>query len=310
MLRREPPSRRVSRLAATVSVLASVLLFSGLEASGAVAAPAGLPGPPPTAGQGFPLPPPPGQGPPGQPLGPPVTLPYATSRPGLLSGYAPLRGNRIKLQIACGSGGRAGLSVPAVTSRTLASSRYKCSGRRGTLAFTLAKPVAREIGRAGNVLARIAFKTGRVSLTVGPRVPATDVWTSFYGLRCNTPTPAQGQLTAPNFTATPRAITIDVRPWLVWYTSATGWQWLGTGGPGVSRWYRWTATPNGVAEWQPPSRPISPWMWSPITVSPGRGTYVVAVFEAIYWYSRPAYVWRYARSGPSAQTNTTYCAYP
>ena len=109
---------------------------------------------------------------------------------------------------------------------------------------------------------------------------------------------------APNFTVTP-ATTIDVRPWLAWYTAATGWQWLGTDGPDASRWYRWTGTPDGVAEWHTPSGAINPWTWGPISISPGQGTYVIAVLEAVYWYSHPVYVWRFAHSYPTSP----YCAY-
>lgn len=97
--------------------------------------------------------------------------------------------------------------------------------------------------------------------------------------------------------------------WLAWYTDATGWHWQGTVAASASRWYRWTAIPSGVAEWRTPGGEITPWNWSPISVTPGHGTYVIAVFEAIYWYSHPQYVWSYARSGEGVGAVTTYCAY-
>jgi hypothetical protein len=177
--------------------------------------------------------------------------------------------------------------------------------------LSFAKASAQRIARSGTVLARLSLKQGqvtyRLSLAVGASTPITSVWTSFYGLRCGTGD--QAQLQAPNFSSEPTATTIDVRPWLAWYTSKTGWQWLGTAGPGASAWYWWTATPTGVAEWQQ-SGTVTPWTWAPVSITPGHDTYLVAVFEAIYWYGNPTYVWQNARSGPNAQTISTYCAYP
>jgi hypothetical protein len=34
------------------------------------------------------------------------------------------------------------------------------------------------------------------------------------------------------------------------------------------------------------------------------------VFEVVYWYSHPVYVWQYARSGAGGSANVTYCDYP
>ena len=45
--------------------------------------------------------------------------------------------------------------------------------------------------------------------------------------------------------------------------------------------------------------------WGPISVSPGQGAYVIAVLEAVYWYSHPVYVWEYAHSYPTSP----YCAF-
>jgi hypothetical protein len=181
-------------------------------------------------------------------------------------------------------------------------------GGRGTASFTLSKRVAGQITRSGSVLAGVTFKQGaateQLSVMVGPSPPSPDFWTSAFGLECSSPGSNQAELLAPNFTVTP-ATTIDVRPWLAWYTTATGWQWLGTEGPNASRWYRWTGTPDGVAEWHTPSGGINPWTWGPVSVSPGNGAYVIAVLEAVYWYSHPVYVWRYAHSYPSSP----YCGY-
>jgi hypothetical protein len=226
---------------------------------------------------------------------------------------AQLNGSRLAVQVACTAGGRADLSVPAMGASTLAQSTYKCSRGRSTVKLSLTPASAQRIVRSGSVLARLSLKQGsltqRLSLALGPRAAGTSVWTSVFGLRCGAAGSYQAQLLAPNFSSQPTATTIDVRPWLASCTSKTGWQWLGTAGPGRSAWYRWTSTPSGVAEWQQAGT-VNPWTWAPISVSPGHGTYVVAVFEAIYWYSHPSYVWQNARSGPDANTIVPYCAYP
>jgi hypothetical protein len=175
--------------------------------------------------------------------------------------------------------------------------------------LVLAATAASRIARSAYTLALITFTqsnlTERRSVALGAKTPAFGTWTSVYGLECGAPGSYQALLQAPNFEDT-TSTTISVRPWLAWYTSATGWQWQGTAGPDRSNWYSWTATPTGVAEWQQTG---SPWTWGPISVSGGHGTYVVAVFEAIYWYGHPSYVWSNARSSPNT-TTLTYCAYP
>lgn len=296
-------------IACAVGLALACLVFAAdVGQAKAAGAPAGLPGPPPGAGTGFPLPPPPAQAPPGEPSGPSATIPFASSGPGLLSGSAGLSGRRLRLQVACSAGGRAALSVPGLGRGTVAQARYKCVAGRSTVSFSLAQRTTQQITRGGSVLARVAFKQGgateNLSVMVGPRPVTPGFWTSVFGLECGAPGAGQTELLAPNFTVTP-STTIDVRPWLAWYTAATGWQWLGTDGPNASRWYRWTGTPAGVAEWQTPSGTVSPWTWGPINVTPGHGTYVIAVLEAIYWYSHPVYVWQYAHSYPSSP----YCAF-
>lgn len=297
-------------LAALLCALA-VMAFCTAQTAHADSPPPGLPGPPPGAGTGFPLPPPPGQAPGPAPLGPPTTIPTRVSGPGLLSGTAALRGTRVTLSIACAVGGRASLNAPSAANGTLATARYRCSRRRASVRLSLPAGAASRIGRIGQVLASVKFvqpgATERASLILAARPQSASFWTSVFGLRCNRPG-YQAQLLAPNFSDT-LSTTIDVRPWLAWYTPATGWQWLGTLGVNASRWYRWTATPTGVAEWRTPAG-ITPWTWSPISVTPGHGAYVIAVFEAIYWYDHPEYVWSYARSGQGASAVSTYCAYP
>ena len=100
-------------------------------------------------------------------------------------------------------------------------------------------------------------------------------------------------LVAPNFTVTPSAI-IDVRPWFAFYTPSNGWRWLGTTGVNSSSWYRWSATPTGVATWMTPAGALNPWTWAPLPVRPGQQTYAITAFEVIYWYAHPRYVWAYA----------------
>ncbi len=305
------PIWRVRRRHATYTVglaLVCLAFATDIGQAKAAGAPPALPGPPPGAATGLPLPPAPAQAPSPEPSGAAVTIPLAPSGPGLLSGSAGLSGRRLGLQIACSAGGRAALSLPGVAVGTVAQAKYKCVGGRGTVSFLLAKRTTQRITSSGSVLANVTFKQGgtteHLSVTVGPRPATPGFWTSAFGLQCGAPGASQAELTAPNFTVTPTT-TIDVRPWLAWYTATTGWQWLGTEGPNASRWYRWTGTPDGVAEWQTPSGGINPWTWGPISVSPGQGAYVIAVFEAVYWYSHPVYVWAYAHSYPSSP----YCAY-
>jgi hypothetical protein len=269
----------------------------------------GLPGPPPGAGTGLPFPPAPGQAPPGQMSLPATSITGAAYGPGLLSGYTAVSGNGLPVPIACQGNGTARLSAAGVTVKTA----YKCSAGRGTIRFALTRSQARGIARSNDLIGALTLtqegRTERLSLSLGRSAPAPLFWTSAFGLLCNSGPSLSAQLVAPNFSSEPAPTTIDVRPWLAWYTSATGWQWLGARGPGSSTWYRWTATPTGVAEWQQPTG-INPWTWGPIAIVPGHGTYVIAVLEAVYWYSHPTTVWEYARSEPSPSTMTTYCAYP
>ncbi|MFL5861860.1 MAG: hypothetical protein ACJ780_13945 [Solirubrobacteraceae bacterium] len=223
-----------------------------------------------------------------------------------------LQGRAITLRLACSTGGNAVLSVPSIGGGALAHARYRCSRGRASVRLSLDAFGALWIARHRQVLAALTFAEGgsreRLSVTVATRPQPSSYWTSDFGLRCQRPS-YQATLLAPNFSDT-LSTTIDVRPWLAWYTAATGWRWLGTAGANASRWYRWTATATGVAEWQTPTGGVTPWTWSPISVAAGHGTYLVAVFEAIYWYSHPQYVWSYARAGDGPRSVTTYCAYP
>ena len=292
---------------ALLSVLMTAVLAASARAAGA---PPGLPGPPPGAGSGIPLPPAPGQPPPPEPSQSAITIPTSAGQPGLLNGFVGLSGKVLKVGIACQGAGSATLSAATVAPGTLAKARYRCSGGRSTIRLALTSTNAMKIARLADVLASLALKQGgattHLSLALGARAPAPTYWTSFFGFGCTADGSYEGVLTAPNFTDT-TPTTIDVRPWLAWYTAATGWQWEGTLGPNHSAWHQWTATPTGVAEWQPGGT-INPWTWGPISVTPGHGTYVLAVFDAVYWYSNPVYVWSYAASQPG--NLESYCAYP
>ena len=271
--------------------------------------PLGLPGPPPGAGTGLPLPPPPAQAPPPQTSLPAVNITGAPYGPGLLSGYSAVSGTKLPVTIACQANGKAQLRAGTVSVKTT----YRCSRGRSTIRFALTRAQAHSIATGTALVGALTLSQGaqtvRLSLSLGRSAPTPLFWTSAFGLGCAAGGPQSAQLVAPNFSSEPAPTTIDVRPWLAWYTSATGWQWLGARGPDSSTWYRWTATPTGVAEWQQPTG-INPWTWGPIGIAPGHGTYLIAVLEAVYWYSHPTTVWEYARSEPTSTTVTTYCAYP
>jgi len=292
------------RTAARALLLCS-LAFAATAGSASAAGPPGPPGPPPGAGSGFPLPPAPGQAPAPQASQSATAIPTTAAGPGLLNGFAGLSGRTVRVNIACRAGGNASLSANGKLGQT----KYRCSGGRSTVSFKLTKASASRVAHSGTTLATVALTTGgatyRLSLSLG-RTSAPQFWTSFLGLNCQAQGPDSAVLTAPNFQDVP-ATTIDVRPWLAWYTASTGWQWLGTRGTGRSAWYEWTASPIGVSEWQTPTG-ISPWTWGPIQVTPGHGTYVVSVMEAIYWYSHPAYVWATVRAQPGS--SPTDCVYP
>ena len=156
------------------------------------------------------------------------------------------------MKITCQSNGRAQLRAGGVG----AKASFKCSGGRSTISFVFTRAQASQIAHSANLIGSLTLTAGatteHLSLSLGRSAPAPVYWTSVFGLGCTAGAGGSAQLVAPNFSSEPDPTTIDVRPWLAWYTQATGWQWLGTVGPDQSSWYRWTATPNGVAEWQQP----------------------------------------------------------
>ncbi len=258
--------------------------------------PRSLPGPPPSLGTGLPLPPVPGRAPGATPPAGSTTLPSAANGPGLL-GPPIVHGRTLTIDVACASGGRAILRAPAL-SFTSAPVSYRCRRRAAQIGVTLSLDAARGLRGRGSSPATLdvtgAGSTESVAVLLSTTAATDTTWTSDFGLSCSS-TADQATLTAPNFTDT-RPTTIDVRPWLAWYTPASGWHWMGTDGDQHSQWYQWTAIATGVAEWQTPTGQITPWTWTPISILPGHDTTVVAVFEAIYWYERPEYIWSYART--------------
>ncbi len=292
-----------------LAILATLAGLAGLTGSAQAAGPPELPGPPPGTGTGLPLPPAPAQAPPAEASLSSVSITGTPYGPGLISGHSAVSATKLPVTIACQANGKAQLRAGSVSAKTT----YHCARGRATMRFALTKAQARSIAQSRSLVATLTLtqgaRTTHLSLSIGAKAPAPAFWTSAFGLGCSTGGAQAAELVAPNFTSTPVPTTIDVRPWIAWYTSATGWQWLGTRGPGASSWYRWTATPNGVAEWQQPAG-ISPWTWGPIQVTPGHATYVIAVLEAVYWYTHPTTVWEYARSEPTPTTVTSFCVYP
>lgn len=308
------------RLLGFLSVLAIASQCSPAFAAGGNPAPApppGLPGPPPGAASGFPTPPLPGSTPPSQPAGIGLPISVNVPGPGLVNGMAQLQGSRFSLGIACKASGRVSVSAPSVRAGVMAHAPYVCNGRRASVQLRVAARDARHIQAAGSTIAAVTLIQGKlaehVSLllqTDGPRAAQQMEYWSDGGLECNLLGQNEAYLVAPDFTVTPPT-TIDVRPWVAWYTAATGWRWLGVHGLSLSRWYRWLATPSGITAWTTPIGALDPWTWAPINVPAGKGLYAIGLFEVVYWYGgHPTYLWRYAQSSTEAGAVSNYCIYP
>jgi hypothetical protein len=295
--------------------ICATLLLGALASDPAAAASTStpsLPGPPPQVGAGFPAPPAPGTVPVAGPAGPSSSIPTRVGGPGLLSGTARLSGRHLTLAIACRTNGRASVAAAAIHPGTLARAGYSCRKGHASAALTISAASAHRLTGLGSALARVTLGRGRAtaqySLTLESGTIAPSFW-SDGGLECSLLGTDEPYLVAPDFTVTPAAV-IDMRPWIAFYTAANGWRWLGTAGLNRSTWYRWTATSAGVMQWMTPTGALNPWTWAPINVHPGQRTYAVGVFELIYWYAHPRYVWRYAYSQLSPSSSGTYCRYP
>ncbi|MGO9749975.1 MAG: hypothetical protein ACLP8S_31060 [Solirubrobacteraceae bacterium] len=204
------------------------------------------------------------------------------------------------------------LTAPAIRPGVLAGGQYTCRGRRASAQLMLRQADVRRLTALGPTLASVTLGQGRataqLSLTLQTTAQGPSYW-SDGGLQCDLLGNDEPYLVAPNFTVSPPTL-IEVRPWVAWYTATNGWRWLGTLGVDASAWYPWTATPSGVQQWRTPTGALNPWTWAPIYAQPGQDTFAIGVFEIIYWYTHPRYVWRYALSSPSGSTPTAYCNYP
>ena len=193
----------------------------------------------------------------------------------------------------------------------LARGRYSCRNRQGSAQLSLRPAAGRKLAALKSTLATVTLGAGngeRFAITLESRPTAPSYWSNG-GIECRLLGPNEPYLVAPNFTVTPPAI-IDVRPWVAWYTPANGWRWLGTTGVNSSSWYRWSATSSGVVTWMTPAGALNPWTWAPIVVPGGGQTEAIGVFELIYWYAHPRYVWAYTHSRLDASTLGTYCTFP
>jgi hypothetical protein len=221
-------------------------------------------------------------------------------------------GRRLSFAIVCQASGRVSVTAPAIASGVLARGGYSCQDRRAVVQLSVKSAAAHRLSALGSTLAGLTLVQGRateqLSLTLETHTTASKYWTDG-GLECNLLGEYEPYLVAPNFRVSP-AVVIDVRPWVAWYTAATGWRWIGTAGVNASRWYSWTASPTGIAQWETPAGAINPWTWAPIDVHAGRGTYATSVFEVEYWYKNPTYVWKYGPSVTAANNVETYCNYP
>jgi hypothetical protein len=297
-------------------VLGSLALAAAFPAAAAAQAPP-LPGPPPGAGSNLPSPPTAGTPPLQQPAAPPASLQSASSGPSLLNGKATVgkSSRRFSLQVFCNANGTVRVTSPDVANGSFAKGRYKCQSRQGKASLKVSSKVARRLAKLHTVVAQATIKQGgkstRNSLTLQAGDQKTeDFWTDGR-LQCSPlgTTSPESYVIAPNFTANP-SIVISYRPWVAWYTPSGGWHWRGVRGERASSWYNWTATVKGIAEWFVPGGGINPWIWGPISVPAGAGTYAVAAFELIYWIGgRPSWSWKYVKSG-TLQPTDTYCVYP
>lgn len=281
------------------------MLAEGPADARSFAAPA-LPGPPPGAGLGYPAAPAPGTSPAAQPVGPPSQIPGTVPGPGLLSGDAQIHGRTLHVTLACRADGSASLSAPAIGPGVLAKGRYKC--HKGRAALTLKVPAADAHRFSTPMIGTLSLGAQQFQITLANGPVSNTAWTDG-GLQCNLFGPDTPYLVAPDFRVSPAAV-IDVRPWVAFYTDASGWQWLGTAGVNKSNWYQWTATPTGISNWMTPAGALNPWTWAPISVHPGHHTYAVGVFEVEYLYFHPSYTWHYAPSQTATGQPTTYCSFP
>jgi hypothetical protein len=280
----------------------------------APAAPPSLPGLPPGTDTGYPAAPAVGTTPGPGIAGPVSRIPAGVDAPGLLGSTALLRGRALSLTIACPSNGRGTITDAAVSAGALGHATYTCKTNRAVVSFTLSAAHAKRVKALGSSTGQITLGSGHAAasfpVTVAIKTAAAQFWGQDGGLQCNLYGRDRAFLVSPNFTVTPDA-TIDVRPWVAFYTSAHGWQWLGTDGLNQSTWYQWTASPTGVVQWMNAAGALNRWNWPRIDVPAGQSLQVIAGFEVVYLFNVHAeYAWRFAASQPATGASTTYCTYP
>lgn len=292
-------------------MVAAMTAATSAHATAATGAPVGLPGPPPLAMTDYPTPPAVGVVPPAGPAGPPAAVPTKLAGPGLLSGVVTAHGRQLTLQIACSGNGSVTVSAAKIAKGTLARGSYTCSSHRASAQLKLSGAAAHKLGLLTSTIGHVKLGKGsattQYAITLQSRPAASPRW-SDGGLVCSFYGPDSPMLSAPNFTVTPPAI-IDIRPWIAFYTAEKGWRWLGTSGLNQSLWYRETATPTGVAQWRTRAGALNRFTWAPITVRPG-STYMIGVFEVVYWYTHMRYVWEFTSSLMSSGAKMSYCSYP
>jgi hypothetical protein len=244
-------------------------------------------------------------------LGPSATIPTHVSGPGLLSGTARVHGRNYSVAIACQKSGYVSLTAAALAGGIVSRGGYLCVNRRAVANLSLSQASARALSRLGSTLADLSLVQGgtteHLSVTLETHATGSSYW-SDGGMECGLLGPYEPYVVSPNFRASP-GVVVDVRPWIAWYTAADGWRWLGTAGVNASLWYQWTATPSGIQEWATPAGAINPWTWAPVYAHPGQHTYAISVFELVYLYKTPTYVWKYGPSVNAANRVETYCAY-
>ena len=299
-------------LAGALSPLAQASATTAAQASATTAAPPGLPGPPPGAATGLPPGPSVGTVPSPTAAGPARSLPGGSTAPGLRTGLVRLRGTSMRLSIACHRDGRVIVTAGSLGPGSIAAAGYRCQHGNADPQLTVRARAARRLTAIGSTLATATLHEGassaQISLSLSAHAQPPRLW-SDGGLQCDLLGARSPYLVAPNFTDTPAAI-VDVRPWIAWYTAGSGWRWLGTDSVNASQWYRWTASPTGIAQWTTPAGAINPWTWGPITVAPDNATAMIGAFEIVYRYAQPSYAWGYVTADAQAAAPTTYCRYP
>jgi hypothetical protein len=165
----------------------------------------------------------------------------------------------------------------------------------------------RQSGRSSKLYVQLRAGSGGTTATKG-------FWTDGH-LQCADGSGAPAAyLVEPDFTtATPTPV--STRGWVAWYTNASGWHWLGTGGEGAGRWDTWTASVTGIVQFHPGGAPTPvPWTAGPISVPTGQGITAVGVYEIVYWVGgKPDHQWQYVNAGTTgaaaAGGGTLACTY-